>query len=179
MHRLRLQSDAIIWGANNLRVWKKAIKGSSTWRPLQVILTRSGDLPEDLPFWNESRVLRFVFTTQKSFAKTSERVRDRAFVIAAGESEIDLQVVLNRLRESGVKKLLIEGGGETLCTFLDQSLVQELFLTWTPRIIGGAENPSLAGSLDLVRAKGLKILKMQKVKSELFLHLKVTGARGV
>jgi len=61
---------------------------------------------------------------------------------------------------------------------LKANLLKELYVTMTPRILGGRRNPSLVGGEDTLW-KNLELLKQRRVKNEIYLHYKVKGAKGV
>ena len=181
---VRRDADVIVVGANTLRAHPKSFRvkgpgGKKSFVPVNAVLTASGELDPKMPFWEESDVIRFVFTTKRGFERALENVRDRAFVVVAGEDKLDPKAVLDRLKASDLHNVLIEGGGETVALFLEAKLLQEMYVTITPWILGGRENPSLTGGEGLVPWTKLKIHKMKRVKEEIYLHLKVKGARRV
>jgi len=183
MNVIRAQADAIIIGASTLRVYPFAMtlgpskKSKSMKQPANVIITNSGNIPASGAFWKNSECIRFVFTSRKSLRKVFEIVQDRAFVIAAGEDEVDLKVVLKRLAESGMKNILIEGGGEVMASFLQAKLLQELYVTLTPWLLGGRDNPSLVGGNGLKTWSKLKVKSVKKVGQEFYYHYRVEGAK--
>ena len=63
--------------------------------------------------------------------------------IFAGETEIDLRLVLDILsRELGVKRLLVEGGGITNGNFLRAGLIEEINLILCPTVDGSKGAPN-------------------------------------
>lgn len=65
--------------------------------------------------------------------------------VFAGETEMDLELALEKLyREFGIKTLLLEGGSEINGAFLRAGLVDELSLVQAP-VIAGAESKALFG----------------------------------
>jgi riboflavin biosynthesis pyrimidine reductase len=67
--------------------------------------------------------------------------------IFAGETELDLGLVLETLnRELGVKRLLLEGGGGANGAFLRAGLVDELSLVLCPAVDGAKGAPSVFDS---------------------------------
>ncbi len=182
MDVIRRQADAVLIGANTLRVHPLPMnvpqkKGSKrTKQPANVIISKSGDLPRSGSFWESPENIRFIFTTQENLEKASKIAQDRAFVIAAGKGEVDLRQVLKRLAESGLKNILVEGGGEIMAAFLKANLLQELYVTLTPWIVGGRSNPALVGGDGLPKWAKLKLKSLKRVGEELYLHYRVQGA---
>jgi diaminohydroxyphosphoribosylaminopyrimidine deaminase/5-amino-6-(5-phosphoribosylamino)uracil reductase len=48
-----------------------------------------------------------------------------------------------RLGERGIASLLVEGGSRLLTTMIEEKLADKLFLTVSPRLIGGETAPSI------------------------------------
>jgi 2,5-diamino-6-(ribosylamino)-4(3H)-pyrimidinone 5'-phosphate reductase len=76
-----------------------------------------------------------------------EFLRDKGIsYLFAGKraGNVDLELALEKLREKfGVKKLMLEGGGETNGSFLREGLVDELSLLLTPIADGRLGEPAL------------------------------------
>lgn len=177
---LRKKADVVVLGANTLRAALDPVKPKGRGRsPAVAILTGSGDLPAEAPFWNHKNVIRFVFTTKKGMQRCLDQVGDRAFVIEAGEERVDVRRVLARLGESGMKSVLVEGGGVVVADFIEAGCLNEMFVTLTPWLLGGAENPGLVGGPGLHSWAGLTLIKARKVKNEIYLHYRVKDARRV
>ena len=179
MEVLRRQCDAIIVGANTLRAHSDPmrLRKKTHKHPANVLLSGSGKVLSDARFWEHIDVMRFVFTTELGFKAAQAATNDRAFVIAAGKSHINPVAVLMRLKASGYKSVLVEGGGEVVATFLEAKLLQELYVTLTPWCIGGRENPTLVGGAQaLLPWTALKLQSSKRRKDELYLHYKIKGA---
>jgi len=56
---------------------------------------------------------------------------------ANADGKVDLVVALDRLRERGLEHVVLEGGPHLLAAALRAGLVDELALTWVPRLVGG------------------------------------------
>jgi riboflavin biosynthesis pyrimidine reductase len=173
MQSLRAKANVVVMGAQTLRVFKKFVrpqKLSSTYA--NAIITRSGNLDSEMPFWNETQGIRFVFTTKKGEAAALRAARDRAFVVVAGEDTVDPMIVIKRLKQSNFDQILIEGGGETVGLFLRAGLLQEMYITLSPWIIGNSKAPGLVGGDKALWSK-MTLKKCTKKGSELFLHYQV------
>jgi 2,5-diamino-6-(ribosylamino)-4(3H)-pyrimidinone 5'-phosphate reductase len=93
-------------------------------------------------------------------------LRDKGIsYIFAGKkgAELNLRTVLNKLRRKfGIKRLMLEGGGETNGTFIHQGLVDELSLLVTPVADGGLGEPAL---FDVEARKPKKAVAHLRLKS--------------
>jgi riboflavin biosynthesis pyrimidine reductase len=54
-----------------------------------------------------------------------------------------------RLEAEGLERILVEGGGQLGALFFADDLVDEIWLTQTPWLIGGDEAPSIADDAEL------------------------------
>ena len=116
-HRLRAQVDAILVGAETVRIddpqlTVRGIKGAR--QPWRVVLSRSGSLPA------KARILK-------------DRFADRTLVYR----EIDLENLLGELGAKEITSVLIEGGGEILGQALDQHLIDKVQVYLAPILTGG------------------------------------------
>jgi 5-amino-6-(5-phosphoribosylamino)uracil reductase len=173
MQVLRKKADAILVGAGTIRAFPFCykVKGASK-QPVNVVLTRSGNLDSSLKFWEDSKVIRFVFTTREGYLKAREGAKERAFVIEAddGRGGVDPNLVIERLSRSGIRNILVEGGGEIIELFASQNLLDELNITLTPWLLGGLQNPNLmGGSQSPAIWSDWKLVQAKKVKHEVYL----------
>ncbi|GGM23424.1 2,5-diamino-6-(ribosylamino)-4(3H)-pyrimidinone 5'-phosphate reductase [Haloarcula argentinensis] len=67
-----------------------------------------------------------------------------AYVIAAGQDQVDLTTTLAKLEGDGIDQLMVEGGGELIFGLLEEALVDELFVYIGSKVIGGRDAPTLA-----------------------------------
>ena len=95
---------------------------------------------------------------------------------------LDLGRVLTDLSEHyGVETVLAEGGGGLNASLFRQGLVDELYLTLCPLVIGGARSPSLCDGLGfaLSDAPRLSLIEQRQVEGELFLRYRVRGREPI
>ena len=85
--------------------------------------------------------------------------------------------VLGVLADRGVRRILLEGGGELNFSFLAANLVDEIYITVTPRILGGARAPPVAdGSGFLASAHPqLELVSCRRRGDEVFLRYRVVS----
>ena len=142
--RLRMRADAIIIGAETLRkdnprlTLRDADVGSGKEQPWRVVLTRSGNLPQDA----------HLFT---------DEFKDRTLILRG----LSLGEVLKELGRREILTVLIEGGGIVIGQAFQLQEVDEAHWYIAPRFSGGGR-PSIAGlplpaSVELRDAKVLPI----------------------
>lgn len=102
------------------------------------IVSASGAVPPDLL---DSERPPLVITTFESPALDAlrERIGAERVIVAPGASpeQVDLGVALGTLGARGLKHVLAEGGPRLLAELVASDLVDELCLTWSPRVVGG------------------------------------------
>ncbi|MGH2959001.1 MAG: dihydrofolate reductase family protein, partial [Solirubrobacterales bacterium] len=111
-------------------------------RPLLATITRSGKLPTNAPLFGDSDLRVAVFSDEElDLAGVQARV-DRIDTTSLPE-------VLRSLRHDyDVRSLLLEGGPHLNTPFFAAELIDELFLTVAPVLIGNADPfPIIAGPL--------------------------------
>lgn len=98
-------------------------------------------------------------------------LRDRgvSYIFAARRpGELDLKLVLRKLREKfAIKRLLVEGGGKTTGSFLQAGLIDEISLLITPTADGKMDEPALfdtEGFKGTRALTGVRILSVKKVR---------------
>lgn len=89
----------------------------------------------------------------------------------------NLRQLVGDLHKKGYKHVLVEGGPTLLGSFLKKNLIDEIFLTISPKIYGTENEVTLnlvEGVLFPKKAtKKLKLLSVKPIKNELFLRYSV------
>ena len=131
--------------------------------PLMVIVSGSLDLPWDAPLFTEGGGRVLIFT-----ASEDEPPRDRDLAeVVRHEGGVDLAEALRHLREErGIRALLCEGGPRLHAEMQAGGLVDDLFLTISPKLAGGAAPRILEGALPEVEP--LELAWLLEQEGELF-----------
>ena len=183
MDVLRERADAVIIGAGTVRhdghpmllrypdlVARRKKRGASP-HPVNVVLSGDLDLPVR-PFFVGDATRRIVFTTRRASAARMRKFERVAEVVILPGKEPSPRRVVEALRERGLKRLILEGGGEVHFAFAKAGLVDEWYITVTPRLIGGRTAPSFLDGEGFLRSNHieLKLASLRKVGDELFLR---------
>jgi len=168
--RLRAESDAVLVGGRTLlgddpRLTVKsaelrAERGARGLEenPTKVGIVSQADLRLDSRFLTAGPAQVMIFTTQRTSPAQIARLRERgAQVFVMGEHRVDLVQTFHHLREQGVKRLLVEGGGTLNAELLRLGLVDELYLYIAPLIFGGAGAPTFADGVGLQREEAIHL----------------------
>ncbi|HXV14888.1 MAG TPA: dihydrofolate reductase family protein [Candidatus Krumholzibacteria bacterium] len=189
MDELRTRADAVIVGAGtvrhdghpivlryaDLRARRAARRGP---HPVNVVLSRALDLPLRSRFFASKDTRRIVFTTTNAPKRRVRAFERVAEVIVLPGKDLSPRRVLSTLVRRGYRRVLLEGGGEVHFAFAKAGLVGEVYVTVTPRLIGGKEAPSLLdgeGFLwkDHMR---LRLVSVKRAGEEVFLRYRVLAS---
>ena len=177
---LRSKVDAIMVGINTVLADDPMLiaRNTKSRNPIRVIVDSSARIGLD------SRIMRscgsvntIIASSEKASKAKLERIKALdATTIVLGRSKVDLPRLLAALKQKGVKKLLVEGGGEINWSMLASGLVDEVIVTVAPRIVGGSNAVTLvegAGFRKINSGIRLKLRKIAKNGSEVILFYKV------
>lgn len=131
-HLQRELADCVLVGAGTARA--EGYRPGST--PIFVVSGR-GRLPESLASGDGEVVL-------VTCAASGRDAADDVWVL--GEESVDLAALVVRLRDTGMPSVLTEGGPSLFHDLLDAGLVNEVALTFAPRIVGGDHTRVVAGA---------------------------------
>ncbi len=179
--------DAVLFGAGTLRAYGTSLRVSNTdllqqrqqqgkpAQPVQIVCSRSGNIDPQLPFFQQP-FPRWLLTTSVGAHQWQGRSEFGRIVIAAtATSDIDWKQALGQLTTLGIQRLAVLGGGSLVGALFAQGLVDELWLTICPLILGGVDAPTPVegeGFMELI-APRLELLEVQPLGQEVFLHYRV------
>jgi len=184
MDELRVDADAVIIGAGTVRhdgrpmviryhdLRAKHARRRRGPHPVNVVLSRALDLPMRSRFFASKETRRIVFTTGAAPAARVARFRRVAEVVVLPGRSLSPRLVMAALARRGLRRVLLEGGGEVHFAFAKAGLVGEIYLTVTPRLIGGKEAPSLLDGEGFLWEDHvhLRLVSAKRVGEEVYLH---------
>lgn len=140
-------------------------------RPVVAVVSRSLDLQGAERLF-EPDAGPIVVTPTDSDPQRRDALRARgATVLVAGEGDVDLGDALAQLEARGLSRVLVEGGPRLNRDMLSAGLVDELFLTVSPMLVGGRGESIVGGSLD--RPISLELREGRVHDGELLLRYRV------
>ena len=151
---LRSEADVIVVGAQTVRAERYRLPRFPTaeaatrrrergqaLRPVLCLVTRSGNLPDDLPLLGELDEASLPDDERPLIATTDElaslQADHRFGYLAAGPTAVDLAVLVRQLGERGHRRILCEGGPSLLGQLGAAGLVNEWNFTVAATIGGG------------------------------------------
>jgi 5-amino-6-(5-phosphoribosylamino)uracil reductase len=103
--------------------------------PMKVTVTASGVLSPNAAFFTTGMVEKLVYAESPVADGLRERLDTRATVVDAG-TNASMERICADLRERGVRRLMVEGGGTVLTQFLTADIADELQLVVAPFFVG-------------------------------------------
>ena len=167
LHRIRARVDAIIVGVDTIiaddpSLTVRAVKGKN---PIRVVLDSSARTPLTSRILN-TEAKTIIVVTQKAQKERIESLRNKKAEVILSNSarRVDLRELIGELRNRGVNKVLIEGGGEVRWSFFKENLVDELFVWIMPYVWGGRDAPTLVDGEGFLKAEDAMSLKLEDMK---------------
>ncbi len=187
LRELRSHADAILVGAGTIiaddptftengKYKELRIQRGLAPNPIKAVVSGRGSVPETAQMFHPNGAPALVFTTERISSSRLVPLQKVAEIYRVGETTVDFQRVIEILGEVyQVKQLLIEGGGQVNFDLFRAGLIDEVYLTLCPKVIGGKDVlTSVEGAgfnfLDIV---DVELLDHRLVGDEIFLHYRV------
>ncbi len=181
VHSLRNQLDAILIGIETATIDDPSLttrlEGQKGKDPLRVVLDSHLRLsPDSKMLKQESAAATWVFCTTDASKEKEERLLQAGAVIhrvaTTTRNRLDLEGVLKVLGKNNILSLLVEGGAGVHGSFLQQRLVDEVYLFVAPFFIGSAGTALLAdfSTSDLGVVEKLVEVDVQRLGVDTLLH---------
>jgi 5-amino-6-(5-phosphoribosylamino)uracil reductase len=176
MSFIRAKSDAILVGGKTFR------NGPTPHLP------NPNHMPDDYQVqktWNiiVSRKMEFDFSNEFKeeenikplFLTSNQDIKDFPFDYKVCDEDLNPSWIIDQLKPLGIQTLLIEAGGDIIYQFLKSRLIDEMYLTLTPHIIGAKGASSLADGEGFLKNQfpSFKLIDLEQIEDEIFLHYKL------
>lgn len=156
-HELRAAHDAVLVGigtvlADDPKLTVRLVPGRS---PVRVVVDSTLRTPPNANVLAPADVPTIIATTPQASEERAATVRSHGArvlrVKADGDGHVDLRPLLARLRDEGIRSLLVEGGRGIITTVLRERLVDRLTVCIAPKVIG--EGIAAVGDLHIDRLR--------------------------
>jgi len=185
-------NDAVLFGNGTLQAYGTTMRvispdllkqrelAGKPPQPVQIVCSRSRQFDPNLRFFQQP-VPRWLLTGQDADTAmpfpypVNDCKFDRTIYAKTAGGEIDWMDAFQQLASFGIKRLAILGGGKLVASVLAAGLIDELWLTVCPLILGGASAPTAVEGEGFLAdlAPKLELLAVKQVDGEVFLHYKV------
>lgn len=179
-HGLRERVDAVMAGTGTLRTERYGRIGRDPERrerraaeglapePIAAVVSRSGAVPTDIPLFAEAESRIVVFTSRPLDTSSCAA---KVEVVKLDPAQLTVTAAMRHLRAAhGVRLLLCEGGPTMFGALLQERLVDELFLTISPKLSGGGSGPTITSGPELAELVALDLRWAVELDGTLFLR---------
>ncbi|MEH2288170.1 RibD family protein [Nostoc sp.] len=196
-------SDAVLFGAGTLDAYGTTLtitdptlvelraQGGKPRQPVHIVTTNSANLNPEIRFFKQP-VRRWLLTTTSGEISWKERLQtlsstlatrvqeyppefEQILVFETPTREIDISAALKHLATLHITRLAVLGGGELVASLLELDLIDELWLTVCPLILGGNTAPTAVDGKGFLPdlAPKLELIEVHTVEQEVFLHYRL------
>ena len=187
LREVRSYADAILVGAGTIAADDPTFTEHGKYRelrlqrglapnPIKVVVSGRGSVAATARMFQPNGAPALVFTTERIPPSRLAPLQQVAEVHCVGETTVDFRRVVAILGEMyQVKRLLVEGGGQVNFDLFRAGLIDEVYLTLCPKIIGGRDVvTSVEGDgFDFLDIVDVELLNQRRVGHEIFLHYRV------
>jgi len=137
LHRIRAEVDAVIVGigtaiADDPQLTTRHVEGPN---PVRVVIDPNGRLPGALAMLHDNAAPVLVITRPGSAVPAGSQ----ALELDCDGGNFPPEIIIRALAARGLRRLLVEGGAETLARFLNESAIDELHLMVAPIVLGSGK----------------------------------------
>jgi 2,5-diamino-6-(ribosylamino)-4(3H)-pyrimidinone 5'-phosphate reductase len=147
LHKKRTEFDAIMVGSNTIKIDNSILTNRLTEgkSPIRIIPCSDASIPPGSNVLNRDAPTIIVVSENADAGKVDAIKGTGAEVLVCGESQVDLELLMARLWEKGIRQLMVEGGPTLIWLLINKHLIDHVILIQIPYIIGGDTTPSLVG----------------------------------
>lgn len=186
VHRLRGEHDAVLVGKTTFQLDHPRLSSLKKGFPAWKIVLASADM---LPISKKSRIfddeaqIIFVVAPRELplWLKQKKLQKQRCLFLPVRKTArkgFDLHDLMDKIFHLGIRKLLVEGGGEVFASFMNARLADRVYWMMAPKILGGRDaKTSIEGTgvSDPNRGLKLRIEKVFKLGSDYCFQAKLRG----
>lgn len=177
LHKLRSKVDAILIGKNTVKKDDPllTVRYSKGKNPTRIILDSLGTISSNSKILQTSSEIKTIIAVCKKITKKNLEKLEKfpIDVMILGENQVNVKSLLQNLGRRKIKTVLLEGGGSINWEFIKNNLVDELFITITPYILGGTDSISLVqgkGFDTILKSTKLRLKSVRRIQNDVVLH---------
>ncbi len=179
MRKLVAQCNVVFLGARSIEselgAFRVADLRQSQHEPEWIIFTRSGNISFQSPFWKQEGIPKSLFFVS-SFdinEKPILKVEEKEFNFSKISCYLgNITGLIQYLKNKNYIRAALLGGGKLNSAFWENNLIDELYLTLGPIIVGGEDTPNFLNAKKHLRQK-LILKNCQHKNSFVFLDYSV------
>lgn len=149
VHKLRSSVDGIVVGIStvlednpmlNVRYHSRGTK-----YPVRIIIDSKARIPLNSRIIRSSKKIQTIVGTTRNAPtrKITSLEKAGVQVLFSGNRKVNIKSLFQQLENLGLKRILVEGGGEINWSVLKKGLASELIVTISPVVVGGRNAKTL------------------------------------
>lgn len=145
-------------------------------QPLQIVWSPSGNLDADFRFFQQPVPRGLLTTRQGAIPWQGTQKFDQIWEIPDGQvNPWDWHWTFEQFKQTGMNTLALLGGGTLTAELLSNQLVDEVYITVCPLVLGGSAAPTPVDGTGFLanNAPRLELLSTRVLGNEVFLHYRV------
>lgn len=179
LHATRAAADAVVVGAGTValddpRLTVREVEGPN---PVRVALDPRGTLPADRALFTTADAPTFwIVGTDATPRAELGAIRAERVSLPATNAGFDPADVIALLRDRGFARILIEGGGRTVSSFLDADLLDRLHVSVAPLLIGSGRPGITLPAIERLESARRPPVRHLRLGSDLLFDLDLRGS---
>lgn len=183
VHKLRSSVDGIVVGISTVLKDNPMLdvryysKGKN---PVRIIIDSRARIPLNSRIIRSSKKIQTIVGTTRNapIRKIKSLKKVGVQVLITGKRKVNIKSLFQQLESLGLKRILVEGGGEINWSVLKIGLVNELIVSISPVVVGGrnaktlVEGEGISNITDGIKLKLIRILTNNKNEIVLFYKLR-------
>ena len=179
MRKVVSECDAVFIGARSIESELGAFHVSDLRErnnePEWIIFTQTGNISFNHNFWQQGKIPKSIFFVSSFQFSEKPLLRFEEKIESFGKINYylgNISGLIKFLKSKNKNKFALLGGGKLNAAFWEQGLVDELYLTISPILLGNIHSPSLVSSSHLL-SKKLECKKVTQSGNFVFIDYKV------
>lgn len=147
--------------------------------PVRIVVDSTARIPLDASLLHKGPGKRIIAVSRRADPVKIAALEQYATVIIAGEHDVDLTILMDKLGEAGIRRLMVEGGGTLIAGLLSAGLVNEIYSFIGNIVIGGKDAPTFADGQGFISESEfcrLTLIESHRIENGILLHWHVDNA---
>ena len=173
LRQIRNNYQASLMGGQTFRNWPIPPSRDNQQHYIQFVATKKGikEVLENMVIdqWGHNKLV-FIYGDSASFIAERQLVQKYNFDTHLLEKNLSLKNLFPIFQRYNISKILLEGGGSFCHQFFHEHVIQDLYLTLVPKILGGHQSKGLCIGNELSATRNYSLKNIQSINDEVFLH---------